>query len=315
MILRQHNKMASNMSNRNKSICAFLLLIVGLVLCQSSTIAAYQIYVPNERNFAGSSLFQSQLATHQFRWSLHTSHDQRAADKWLRLNPTDGILTLETELQCAGSHLWSIVQRPLQVTLVGRKYALDEDSAEGLHELRIPIQIWFDHHTCQPLHESTTIADESAYYSYRTDQTDDLIQSELKANQTSRQNQIQERLHRLFQSESDAWPLHYLEHIELNPLPAAKLNKLLSSVSKQQAIVKRSHSAGCLQQSQFVASTNDLIPKIVLDSCQIQYHLLQSHSDHLEDQLHFFGQPSSPHPPSFAVQSNVEQFSATALEI
>jgi cadherin EGF LAG seven-pass G-type receptor 1 len=266
---------------RLSPLIAFTLFLITLA-SHLPTFTAYQVYVPIERNYAGSALFQAQPASHQFRWSLHTSHNHRMASKWLRVRPTDGLLTLQAELQCAGGQLWTIVERPLRVTLVGDKVALDSDSADGLQQLRLPVHVWFDHHTCRPLFESISTT-----------------------NQSDEQQLMAERLHRLSRFPDDAWPLHRLHNIDNTAVPNDKLAQLLRPLPRQRAVIRRSHSAGCLQKTQLVAAVHELIPAAVLRLCRAHYHLLPT--DRLQpeaDQLHFQGQPAAPSAPSFAIQAN-----------
>lgn len=159
-----------------------LLIYLSVLLILSAQVAlssGYSIYLPAEANYVGSKLLsialdlhssaahQPQVAAdqvppnkdnkhHKYVYSVESVDPHDAALKlnashWVHLDRQTGVLRLREELRCSAGKLDELTPRPLKLIVQALQYSLAGPTARTVQLLRFPLEIYFDHATCEPL--------------------------------------------------------------------------------------------------------------------------------------------------------------------
>lgn len=155
-------------------------LSVLLFSAQVALTAGYSIYLPANANYATSRLLSIALdhPHHRQHSSAHQSREPFApnkdvkhhkyvysvesvdphdaalklnASRWISLDDQTGVLTLREELRCSSGKLDELTPRPLKLIVQALQYSLAGSTARTVQLLRFPLEIYFDHATCEPL--------------------------------------------------------------------------------------------------------------------------------------------------------------------
>ena len=162
-----------------------MLVYLSALLIWSAQVAlsdGYSIYLPADANYATSKLLSIALDHRREHSSAHqpqsagrepsapnkdTKHHKYVytvesvdphdaalklnASQWIDLDRQTGDLTLREELRCSSGKLNELTPRPLKLILQALQYSLAGPTARTVQLLRFPLEIYFDHATCEPL--------------------------------------------------------------------------------------------------------------------------------------------------------------------
>lgn len=158
-----------------------LLDCLGVLLILSAQVAltgGYSIYLPATANYATSKLLSIALDPqrqhssahqpfaanapnkdnkhHKYVYSVESVDPHDAALKlnashWIDLDSQTGRLALREELRCSSGKLDELTPRPLKLIVQALQYSLAGPTARTVQLLRFPLEIYFDHATCEPL--------------------------------------------------------------------------------------------------------------------------------------------------------------------
>lgn len=251
--------MATSKMHRKEPFKLFIILF--LCLAQVYSISCYSVYLPESANYAKSRLINIALDSssipnkehhhnhHKYIYSVesvdpHDSTLKLNASKWIHLDSHSGELILNDELKCSSGHLDYLTPRPLKLIIQALQYSLTGPTARTVQLLRFPLEIYFDHSTCEPL---TNVDEQLTIYQLES--------------QLSNQHRHYETFHDCDTCiDDDFRPLELsIEHLAL----IQQVNNL-------------NERDNCFRDLQYLTNLNQLVPLVFRQQCSVQFKLTSS---------------------------------------
>ena len=275
----------------------FKLLLLLFILVQVHLISGFSVYLPERANRATSRLLnialdrshhasnKDTITNHRYVYSAeavdpHDSALKLNASKWISLDGHSGDLVLRDELRCTSGKLDALTPRPLKLIIQALQYSLTGPSARTVQLLRFPLEIYFEHATCEPIVELNAV---------RVHQLE---------NRLAKQHKHYEAVH---ECETCVDDFHRLELSTEN----LALIQQVNNVDLQE---------NCFHSSQYLANLNQLVPAVFRQQCKPTFKLINGANvnsfvklDDYELQLELNAQTE---PDQFKIQRNLNDLIA-----
>lgn len=238
-----------------------LLLALSVQVHESS---GYSVYLAKDANYATSKLINIALDSHQLRsnsdvpnkettkhrytYTVETvdPHDSTLklnASNWVHLDSESGDLILRRELLCSSGRLDLLTPRPLKLIVQALQYSLSGPTARTVQLLRFPLEIYFEHATCEPL-----INDDQELSVYQLE------------------NQLA-KLHKHYES---------FHECETCVEDFSELELSTENLALIQQVNNVNGEANCFHHSQYLTNLNQLVPAVFRQQCRPHFKLQTS---------------------------------------